>query len=416
MFTFSVLTFGCRLNQADSLACERDLTARGGIEAPLESADLVLVNTCSVTSAADQAARQAIRRIARSNPAARIVATGCYATRKAEDLRSLPGVVQIVENDRKERLAPLVVPSPALLAADDSPSRFPTPGHRGRTVYPLGVQTGCDERCSYCTIPATRGSSRSRALEPLLGDVRALAAAGYKELILTGVHLGAWGRDLLPRRSLPDLLRALAALDVDLTFRLSSIEPMDCPRAIVDLVAGSPRFAPHFHLPLQHASDRVLRAMRRPYSLARYRALVDDVRAALPDAAIGCDVIAGFPGETDDDHQVMVEYLRGSGLTHLHVFPYSERPGTESSAFQPKVSAQLARSRCEALRSVSRVLKDDFVKRQMGRVRNGLTIQDGTRVVTDNYLRLAIPAGRPRNQRVRVRVSSASPLEGEVVS
>lgn len=414
MFTFSVLTFGCRVNQADSLACERDLAGQGGVGGPPESAELVVVNTCSVTAAADQAARNAIRRIARVNPAARIVATGCYATRKPEDLQSLPGVVALVANARKDELGPLLFPRGASGVEGDAP--FPRPGHGGRTVYPLRVQTGCDERCSYCTIPATRGPSRSRPLESVTEEARALASAGYKELVLTGVHLGAWGRDLPARRSLLDLLRALDDLDADLCFRLSSLEPMDCSPAIVRLVATSGRFAPHFHLPLQHASDGVLQAMRRPYSLADYRSLVDAIRVALPDAAIGCDVIAGFPGESEEDHQVMVDYLREGALTHLHVFPYSDRPGTAASTLAAKVPATVLRSRCDALREVSRELKAKFVARQIGLVRPALTIQDGTRAVTDNYLTLGIPSGRARNERVRVRVTCGAPLAGEVVA
>ena len=316
-----MLTFGCRVNQADSADCERGLMARGGESVPAGSADLVVVNTCSVTSASDQAARQAVRRIARLNPRARIVAAGCYATRKPGDLAGLPGVVCLVPNDGKEYLA-----EAAYALLDRVDGRLPKaqssepraeevrirPGHNGRTTSLLRVQTGCDERCSYCAIPATRGASRSRPLAEVLSAARALGAAGYKELVLTGVHLGAWGRDLSPSERLIDLLRALDCLPGDLTYRISSLEPMDCPTGIVDLVAASGRFAPHFHLPLQHASDRVLAAMRRPYTLAAFLGLVDRIRGAMPDAAIGSDVIAGFPGETGRDHDLLAGYLESS--------------------------------------------------------------------------------------------------------
>lgn len=425
MFTFSILTFGCRVNQADSFACEAGLVAAGGVEAGEESADLVVVNTCSVTAAADQAARQAIRRIGRRNPSARIMATGCYATRRPDDLSGLPGVVAVVPNEQKGALAqnPAFAgfssswdPAFAGLSAISALDRAkPRPGDRGRTAFPLRVQTGCDERCTYCTIPATRGPSRSRPLAGVLSDVRALADAGYKELILTGVQLGAYGRDLAPATSLLDLLAALDRLPGDVRFRISSIEPMDCTPALVGLVAASGRFAPHFHLPLQHGSNRVLRAMRRPYSLDDYRRVVEGIRAKLPDAAVGCDLIAGFPGETAADHRATIGYLAASGLTHVHVFPYSDRPGTPAAALRPKVAAAVARERCGELHAISRLLAAAFARRHIGRVRPGLTIGDGTRVLTDNYLKVRIPRGCVRNERVVVRVTGDAPLTGEVV-
>ncbi len=423
-FTFSVVTFGCRVNQADSLACERDLVRAGGVPAALEAADLVVVNTCSVTAAADQAARQAIRRIARRTPAPRIIATGCYATRRPSDVGSLPGIVGLVPNRHKDALARLIVPASLPAGAlggpaseEDAPevALFPAPGHRGRTTFPLRVQTGCDERCSYCSIPSTRGPSRSRPADSVLQDARHLSRAGYKEIVLTGVHLGAYGRDLRPSSSLFALLAALDRVPGEVRYRLSSLEPMDCSAPIVHLVAASGRFAPHFHLPLQHASDRLLAAMRRPYTLSDYRGVIDSIRSRLPDAAIGSDVIVGFPGESADDHEVLADFLRGSDLTHLHVFPYSDRPGTNASALRPKIGARLVRERCDELRAISSGLLATFIRRHLGQVLTGLTVADGTRVVTDNYLKVGIRRGRARNERVRVRLLSARPLTGEVM-
>jgi threonylcarbamoyladenosine tRNA methylthiotransferase MtaB len=411
VFRFSIVTFGCRVNQADSFDCEGDLVAAGGVQAPPEEADLVVVNTCSVTVAADQAARQAIRRIARRNPSARIVATGCYATRQPADLEQLPGVIRLVSNDDKRRLAAIALGGSVQAARGSF-----TPGDRGRTAFLLRVQTGCDESCSYCTIPATRGPSRSRPLDEVLDEARALVAGGYAELALTGVHLGAYGRDLRPPSSLIRLLEGLDALPGRFTVRISSLEPMDCPPDVVQLIAASDRFARHLHFPLQHASDALLGAMRRPYRLADYRALVDRTRAAMPDAAIGCDAIAGFPGETDGDHALLEEYLASSPVTHLHVFPYSERPGTVAASLPGKVPASVVSSRCRSLREIARQLGAAFARRQVGSVRPALTIDDGTRAVTDNYLKVCIPSGRRRNERVRVRILSAAPLRGEVVA
>jgi threonylcarbamoyladenosine tRNA methylthiotransferase MtaB len=422
MFRFSVVTFGCRVNQADSFACERDLREAGGVAVEPHEAHLVLVNTCSVTAAADQAARHAIRRIARRNPAARIVATGCYATRTPADLETLPGVIRLIPNDQKERLGSWLsalgsrLPSVQEPEAQSPPPFAFHPGDRGRTAFPLRVQTGCDEACSYCTIPASRGPSRSRAVDDVIGEAKRLADAGYAELILTGVHLGAYGRDLRPASSLLELLQSLARVPGSFRVRISSLEPMDCPREAIALVAASPRFAPHFHFPIQHASDRLLAAMRRPYRLADYRSLVAFTRAAMPDAAIGCDVIVGFPGETESDHEELQAYLSSSPVTHLHVFPYSERPGTAAASMEGKVSARVASNRCAALRRVAEQLRRTFAAGQVGQVREAITIEDGRRAVTDNYLKVAIAPGRRRNERIRVRILSPEPSQGEVLA
>ena len=226
-----------------------------------------------------------------------------------------------------------------------------------------------------------------------MAEVDRAAEAGFKEIVLTGVHLGAYGRDLEPARSLADLLRALADHGGDASYRLSSLEPMDCTPAIVDLVATSRRFAPHFHLPLQHASDRMLRAMRRPYSLASYRRLVDTIRGRLPDAAIGTDVIVGFPGETESDFAQCLDLLEDSPLTSAHVFCYSDRPGTAAAGMTPKVHGETVKARAAALRGRARELARRFQLSQVGRVRRGLTLADGTLVVTDNYLKVRMPPG-----------------------
>lgn len=408
---YSIVTFGCRVNQADSLRLEEELRARGATEAAVADADLVIVNTCSVTATADQGARQTIRRIARENPSARIVATGCYATRRPGDVAALPGVVRLVTNDDKLRTIELleqageITTSTRFGEGDGACGAAIEPGVAGRTAFTVRVQTGCDERCSYCIIPSTRGLGRSVPIAHVVNDVRRVADAGFKEVALAGVHLGSYGRDLDPRQSLVDLLRALGELPLDLTFRVSSLEPMDCTPAIVDLVAQSGgHFAPHLHLPLQHASDRMLALMRRPYTLDYYRRMVGGIVDRLPHASIGSDVIAGFPGESDDDFACNLAYLPASRLSHLHVFPYSDRPGTVASALPGKVEAPVIRERGAQIRSIGAELARTFRDRQRGTVRPGLTLEDGTLVVTDNYLKVRIPPGRRRNERVRVTV------------
>jgi threonylcarbamoyladenosine tRNA methylthiotransferase MtaB len=405
---FSIVTFGCRVNQADSLHLEEALREAGGEPGPVDSADLVVVNTCSVTASADQGARQTIRRIARRNPSARIVATGCYATREPDAVSALPQVVRVIRNDDKRRLVELLGLTTARRFGDGDGAcgAVIEPGMAGRTAFTLRVQTGCEEACAYCIIPSTRGRGRSVPIADVLREVRRVAEAGFKEIALTGVHLGSYGRDLEPRTSLFELLCALQRCDFDVTFRISSLEPMDCTPEIVDLVALSGgQFAPHFHLPLQHASDRMLAAMRRPYTLAYYRDLVEDIVERMPHASVGTDMIVGFPGETDEDFAANLEYLPASPLSHLHVFPYSDRPGTEASKMAGKVEGAVIRERGAKLREIGQVLSTRFRDRQLGTVRPGLTLEDGSFVVTDNYLKVRVPPGHARNERVHVRLT-----------
>ena len=415
---YAIVTFGCRVNQADSLRIEEDLRARGALEAAPAAADLVVVNTCSVTASADQGARQTIRRIARDNPSARIVVTGCYATREPAAVAHLPNVLRIVPNAEKDRLVDEVYETTAeRFGSGDGPCGAPiAPGAAGRTAFTLRVQTGCEERCSYCIIPTTRGAGRSMPIASVLDEVERIAAAGFKEIALTGVHLGSYGRDLTPPGSLHALLSALDASGADVVFRVSSLEPMDCTPDVVSLIAASRgRFAPHFHLPLQHASDRVLALMRRPYTLEFYRRLVDSIIATLPHAAIGTDMIVGFPGETDEDFAENVRYLPSSPLSHLHVFPYSDRPGTEASSLPSRVPPSVIRNRGVRMREIGASLARRFRAAQVGSLRPGLTLEDGTLVVTDNYLKVRVPPGRARNERVAVRIDrSDGVLEGTI--
>lgn len=420
---YAVVTFGCRVNQADSLAFEETLLARGGEASPPEQADLVVVNTCSVTATADQGARQTVRRIARANPAARIVVTGCYATRNEAEVAALPNVVRIMRNPDKERFAATlddlgVTTAERFADGDGGCGARLEPGVAGRTAFTLRVQTGCAQPCSYCIIPTTRGEPRSVPIDQLLRDIDRAVAAGFREIALTGVHLGSYGRDLSPSVSLLALLQAIRHAAVPgVRFRISSLEPMDCSSAIVELVAEHDCFAPHFHLPLQHASDRVLLAMRRPYTGAEYEALVTRLATLLPDVSIGTDVIAGFPGETDEDFARLAALLERSPLTHVHVFPYSDRPGTLASSMADKVPGTTVRTRAQLLRAIGSTLQKRFRERQLGSRHRGLTLEDGTLVVTGNYLKVRIPPGHRRNEWLDVRVTAVDgdSLVGDVV-
>ncbi len=415
---YSIITFGCRVNQSDSFQIEEQLIGAGGIGTSTQDADLIVVNTCSVTASADQGTRQIVRKIARENPTARIVVTGCYATRRPDEVGSLPGVVQIVSNDRKDELAYEIGLTTAQRfgGGDGACGAEIAPGLAGRTAFTLRVQTGCDQACSYCIIPSTRGTGRSTPLPAVLSEIDRVRGAGYREIAITGVHLGSYGRDV---RDGPNLLGLLTAIDrhaPDMRFRISSLEPMDCSDEIVDLVAASTCFAPHFHLPLQHASDAMLIAMRRPYTLEYYRRLVDRVRLAMPHASIGTDIIVGFPGETDEDFAVLDAYLREAPITHVHVFPYSDRPGTAASELAGKVHGSVVRERASVVRAIGRELNQRFHRAQEGSVRPGLTIEDGSLVVTDNYIKVRIPPGHDRNEWVSVVLTaSGAGLVGAVL-
>ena len=397
---YAVVTFGCRVNQADSLTIEDGLRARGGSAASPDEADVVVVNTCSVTAGADQAARQTIRRLTRINPDVRIVVTGCYATREPNAVSTLPNVVRVVPNAEKDTLVD------DFFGDGDGPCGTTlSPGVAGRTALTLRVQTGCEEACSYCIIPQTRGASRSHSPADVVRRIGQAVASGYKEIAITGVHLGSYGRDRGDGSSLTSLVGALAAWQGDVRFRISSLEPMDCSPEIVDQVASSPRVAPHFHLPLQHGSDRMLRAMRRPYTVSYYEALVTGIREQIPHAAIGSDIIVGFPGETAGDFDEMCRSLDRLPLTHLHVFPYSDRPGTVASRMTPKVDGRDIRARAAAVRAIGDRMARAFRTSQIGRTYRALTVDDGRSVVTGNYLKLRLDEQRPRNEWLDVRVT-----------
>jgi threonylcarbamoyladenosine tRNA methylthiotransferase MtaB len=406
------------VNQADSLAIEHDLRARGARHASVEEADLVVVNTCSVTASADQGARQTIRRIARANPDVRIVVTGCYATRRPDELGVLSNVARVVPNCGKESLVSMLGIGPGVAAGSDADAapgtaeRFDggdgpcggelTPGVAGRTAFTLRVQTGCGERCSYCIIPSTRGASRSKPLPDVVAAIDRAIASGYKEIVITGVHLGSYGRDLAERGSLATLVATLGRYAADVWFRISSLEPMDCTPEIVDAIAASRRLAPHFHLPLQHGSDAMLAAMRRPYTAAQYTSLVERIARLMPHASIGSDVIVGFPGETDAHVEDMCRVLRRLPLSHLHVFPYSDRPGTEAAARRDKVDGSAIRERGREVRAIGQEMARRFRESQSGTRRRALTLDDGWSAVTDNYVKVRLDAQHARNQWIDV--------------
>ena len=412
---YSIITFGCRVNQADSFAIARDLHARGAVETTPQDAELVVVNSCSVTATADQGVRQTIRRIVRDNPEVRVVVTGCYATRCPDEIGELPNVAHIVSNDEKDDLVERLASSLGIPRREETTAvRYGSgdgpcgdslsPGAVGRTALTLRVQTGCDEKCSYCIIPRTRGSGRSRPLPAITRQIEEAIASGYREIAIAGVHLGSYGRDLQDSTALSTLIRVLAEWNAEVLFRISSLEPMDCTSEIVDLVAASPRLAPHFHLPLQHGSNEILRAMRRPYTSTAYASLVERIHDRLPHASIGSDLIVGFPGESAAHFAETEGLLRDLPLTHLHVFPYSDRPGTDASLLEGRVDGAVIRDRGRRLRDIGHEMSVRFRQSQQGSSRRALTVDDGWSAVTDNYLKVRLDRRHSRNEWVQVTI------------
>ncbi len=453
MATFFIEQFGCRATQADAAAIERQLRERGyAATTDANSADVVVVNTCTVTAAADLQSRQAIRAIHEKNPAARIVVTGCYAQRAPEELAGLEGVSWVVGNSHKPEI-PRLVDEMALVSASRAPqeqqgfvplsmiaseTRFAadrpaqilvgdiqeqrellvTPvegGEAGHTRPVLKIQDGCNKRCSYCVIPQVRGRSRSLAPGRVVEEIRNLCERGAREIVLSGIDLGNYGRDLAPRAELGELLRRLLDETPVERLRVSSIEPMDVTEDLIAIFASGERMARHFHMPLQSGSDRVLAAMHRWYRAEHYARRAELVREWLPDAAIGADVIAGFPGETEDDHHATLSLIERLPLTYLHVFSFSARPGTAAAEMKLQVPEAMIARRARDLRALGEKKKAAFQGTQLGRQLQVLTLNRSgidssgpwTRALSSNYLDVRISGQWPANEILDLRIAAA---------
>lgn len=459
---YYVENFGCRATQADGAALEAELSARGYGRAPvLSQAELVIVNTCTVTSTADQQARQYIRGVHRKNPGARILVTGCYAQRAPQDLARLPGVRWVVGNSHKPQIPGLVE------HASPSPSKnfvpiaglSPTPaeerdwslatgpakiltgdileqsqvlvapvfgagtsrtGTGDRTRPTLKIQDGCNSRCAYCVIPFVRGRSRSLPPEQVLEQVKRLNAAGSQEVVLSGIDLGSYGRDLRTRTTLLELLERLLAETSLPLLRLSSLEPLDLTEAFLALLASSRRIARHIHAPLQSGSNPILRRMHRWYTREEYAERVQAATDCLPNLGLGADVIVGFPGETEADFRRTYELVEQLPFTYLHVFSFSSRPGTAAANLPERVPPAAIKERQRALRALAARKSESFYRRQLGGTLRVLTLNstaaDGARLaLSENYLKVRLPAEVPANRLLSVGVVGleAEGLQGQ---
>ncbi len=474
MPTFHIEQFGCRATQADAAAIEQQLRSQGyDLAAAPDGADVIVVNTCTVTASADAQARDAIRKLHAANPAAKIIATGCYAQRAPEDLAALPGVLHVVGNSHKPEIPALISriapPQPAHLAnfvsvdavaAPDASSctgaallrpslpgreelaaaqyfsSSPLPkiltgnifdrseflfapvlgGEANHTRPTLKIQDGCNLRCSYCVIPFVRGKSRSMPPGEVVAEIRRLTAAGYKEIVLSGINLGTWGRDLTPRIEFEDLLRRILDETDVARLRISSIEPLDVTQDLIALFSSTARIAQHFHMPLQSGSDRILGAMHRWYRSEHYARRIELIRDQLPNAAIGADVIAGFPGETAEDHAATIDFIESRPFTYLHVFSYSLRPGTAAESMPDHVPAVTIRERARELRTLSDRKGAAFRESQLDSALEVLTLrhtneakvaefaETWTPAISTNYLQLRLTGVFAPNQMVRAKI------------
>lgn len=406
--SFWIHNFGCRANQADgealSAAC-----VRAGLQPAAEAdADWVVFNTCTVTAAADAEARRAIRRLHRLRPQARIAVTGCYAERAPAEIAALEGVTCVTGHADKWQLPQQLIgvaPQPQKLA---SLALIEARDHaRSRPI--VKVQDGCGRACSFCVIPGVRGGNRSRPLGEVLAEVDALAAAGHAELVCSGINLGQWGRDLGYGLHLADLVRAILAQTRLPRLRLSSVEPMDWTPELTALMAASGgRLARHAHLPLQSGSDAVLRRMHRRYRARDYAACVTALAAQAPGVAIGADVMAGFPGETDDEFEESLSLVASLPLAYLHVFPFSPRPGTEAArqlaagtwcaVLPERTAARVAR-----LRRLGAVKRSAFLDALVGQTLSAVALS-GREALSDNYARIALPQPAPPGTLLEVQI------------
>src|SRR6202140_5091486 len=463
---FYIDNFGCRATQADGAALERQFLERGlKRAAAARDAEIVVLNTCTVTADADKDARASIRRLQRVNPNCRILVTGCYAQRAPQELAVLPGVTWVVGNSHKHIAAEIATssyppPSSASTSESFAPAGFvplsklsPNPtaevvvgdifahtellaapvfeAANERTRPNLKIQDGCDNRCSFCVIPYVRGRSRSLPQERVIAEVRTLVEAGYREVVISGINLGRWGRDLegssqllavrsqlkptTDDRRLEVLIRAILDRTSLEKLRISSVEPMDWSDDLIGLVSASGRIAKHAHVPMQSGSDAVLRRMHRKYRPWHYREKILKIRTAMPTAAIGADVMVGFPGETEaefDETRRMTEELP---FTYLHVFTYSARPGTPAAEQPGQVPIAVARERNRVLRELASKKKASFMRSLVGTVVEAITLQsveaEFTEALTDNYLKMKILGRHAANRWLDVEVEG---VEGEM--
>jgi len=404
--------FGCRVNQAEAFAWAEELQNRGlKLERAVERSDLIVVNTCTLTHRADRDVRRFLRKAVRLNPDVGFVLTGCSVALEAGRFADWPGVRLVVPNEDKARLADRVLG----LVGESAPG--PAEPFRSRAL--LKVQDGCDCSCAFCIIPSVRGRGRSLPAAEVRARVRRYAQQGYAEVVLSGVHLASYGADLAPRTSLVELLGTLEGEADGIRIRLSSLDPRFLSDALLARLAAGTMICPHFHFSLQSGADAVLEGMGRRAAAARFAEILGRLAEAVPDVALGADMLVGFPGESDEDFERTVGFVEASPLTYCHVFSFSPRAGTPAAA-RPQIGARVKKARSARLRALAAEKNLVFRRRFLGRESDAVVIKRrglGGEVLTPNYIKVRVPDGLPEaRRRVRVRIEgvSADATEGRV--
>ena len=375
---FSITTLGCKVNQAESEAIAQELMASDWSAVKnCESAKVCIVNTCTVTQKASMQSRQAVRKAIRDNTNARIIVTGCYAQTAPQEISKIDGVDFVVGQNKKHSIRRLIHSTGAENSKNEIPSFgdirqerqfqiMPVATSAPRTRPFLKIQDGCDAFCTYCIVPYARGRSRSLPLVNVLQSIQQLAQAGYREVVLTGIHLGAYGHDLSPAARLSELMERIEETQPLDRVRISSIEPFELTGKIIQQVAESDIFCQHFHIPLQSGDDGILKKMGRPYSPQTFYELITDIHRQIPNAAIGVDTLIGFPGESEAAFNNTYDLIAGLPVSYLHVFPFSARPGTVADKLPNKLNPAVIKDRCERMRKLGNQLREKFYGKFIG--------------------------------------------------
>ena len=444
MPTAALITFGCKVNQYDTQSMQETVQRNGyTVVDENESADIYFINTCTVTHIADQKARQAIRRAIRKNPNAKVLVTGCYAESDREAIANIPGVSLVFGNREKANLQEYLdgihadevtegdSPLLQIKAVQHDPirehARFSHMGVSGltlRTRALIKIQDGCSAFCTYCIIPYVRGRMTSRPLDDVVEEAEQIAANGYKEVVITGVHMGTYGKDIRRKSTLVDILEQVHSIEGIERIRFSSIEPMNFPDDLVDRMVGLPKCMPHFHLPLQSGSDKILRRMRRQYTTAGYARLVEKLRLAFPEVAATTDVMVGFPGETDVDFEDSLQFVEEMGFSQLHVFRYSPRQGTAAAEYPNQTPPHVSAERSKAMIELGKGLRNKFRRRMLGKTLDVL-VEDSKEGenrqlagFTGNYLRVLLDCPNSAINRilsVKLLALDGDFIQGEVL-
>ena len=402
--TVALHTLGCKLNFSETTAISRMLENDGFIKKEFdEVADLYVINTCSVTENADKECRQLVRRIQKKAPEALVVITGCYAQLKPQEIASIPGVNLVLGAAEKFNIATHLKElskndSGKICSCDIEDVNVFTPTHsvKERTRIFLKVQDGCDYNCSFCTIPMARGKSRSDSIDNVIANVKEIANGGAKEIVLTGINLGDFGKGYTGGKkheeNFFDLMKALENESPIERIRISSIEPNLLTNEMIEFVSNSKKFMPHFHIPLQSGSNKTLANMRRRYKKEIYAERVGLIKLLMPHACIGADVIVGFPGETDENFNESAEFIQELGISYLHVFTYSERDNTQALEIKPVVPIQIRNERNKILRNISYLKMQEFTNSHVGQTRKVLFEGENKNGMmegyTDNYIKI----------------------------